>query len=72
LNQLWKGYTADLSASNDGQTWTPLAILGIPPGLNDDWVHFLIGNLEPYRYYRLSIWDKYFLTIARLELYKFR
>ena len=71
-NQMWYGYTADLEASNDEQNWTTLAVLGIPQtNLTDDWVYFLVGNLQPYRYYRLSVWDMYFFSMARLELYQF-
>jgi len=70
---LWYGYTAEIEASNNKQNWTTLAILGIPrTELTDDWFNFLVGNLEPYRYYRLSVWDEYFLSMARLELYTFR
>ncbi len=71
--QMWYGYTAELEASNDKQNWIQLAVLGIPrTKLTDDWMYFLIGNLQPYRYYRLSIWDRYFYSMARLELYRFR
>ena len=71
--QLWYGYTAEIEASNNKQNWTTLAILGIPrTELTDGWFNFLVGNLEPYRYYRLSVWDEYFLSMARLELYTFR
>jgi len=70
-NQMWYGYTADLEISNDKQNWTTLATLGLlEPELTGDWVYFLVGNLQPYRYYRLSIWDRYFYSMARLELYR--
>ena len=72
-DQMWYGYTADLEASNDKQNWTTLAVLGVHQAdLTDDWVYFLTGNLQSYRYYRLSVWDRYFLSMARIELYEFR
>ncbi|MBU2534896.1 MAG: discoidin domain-containing protein, partial [Chloroflexi bacterium] len=71
--QMWFGYTAELEASNDKQNWTPLAVLGVhQTNLTDDWLYFLVGNLQPYRYYRLSVWDIYFFSMARMELYRFR
>ena len=70
---MWRGYTADFEASDDGQDWTTLAVLGVKQSdLTGDWLHFLVGNLQPYRYYRLSVWDKYFMSLSRLQLYGFR
>ncbi len=72
-NQMWYGYTADFEASNDKQNWTTLATLGLlEPELTGDWIYFLVGNLQSYRYYRLSVWDRYFYSMAQLELYRFR
>jgi hypothetical protein len=70
-SQLWNGYTAYFEASDDGLNWTKLATLGIMASeLTGDWIHFLVGNLDPYRYYRLSINDRYFFSISKLELYR--
>ena len=72
-DHFWYGYTADLEASNDKHHWTTIAVLGVPRAeLTGDWLNFLVGNLEPYRYYRLSVCDEYFLSLARLEIYEFR
>jgi len=71
--QIWHGHTADLQASNNQQKWVTIAVLGIipwPP--QDDWISFLVLSSQPYRYYRLSVWDRYFYSMARLELYRFR
>ncbi|MDP2916653.1 MAG: hypothetical protein Q8O16_01835, partial [Dehalococcoidia bacterium] len=62
---------ADFEASNDKQNWNKLATLGIlTPELTGDWIYFLVGNLQPYRYYRLSIYDRYFSSMSKLELYQ--
>ena len=69
--QLWDGNRAVLHASNDNQTWTPLATLGIERmALEDDWISFQVFSTQPYRYYRLSFYDATFLSLGRLELYK--
>lgn len=70
-SQLWYGYTARLEASNDLTNWSSLATLGIlEKELTGDWVSFLIGNLESFRYYRLTINDAYFFSMARIEIYR--
>jgi hypothetical protein len=72
-NHFWYGYSAALDASNDKEHWTELALLGgLRSELTGDWLSFLVGNLQPYRYYRLSILDEGFLSMSRLELYTLR
>jgi len=69
--QLWDGNRAVLYASNNGQDWTPLTTLNIErASLRDDWVYFSLPSEEPFRYFRLSINDMSFFSIARLELYQ--
>jgi hypothetical protein len=71
--QMWNGYTADFEVSNDKQEWTTLATLGIlAKELTGDWIYFLVGNLDPYRYYRLTIFDNNFFSMSKLELYQIR
>jgi hypothetical protein len=72
-DHLWLGYAAELEASHDRGNWDSLGVLGIDKvDLTGDWLYFLTGNTQAYRYYRLIIRDRYFLSIARLELYEFR
>jgi len=69
--QLWDSNQAVLYASNDGQDWLPLTTLGIErASLIDDWVYFSLPSEEPFRYFRLSIYEMSFFSIARLELYQ--
>jgi len=69
--QLWDGNRAVLHASNDGQTWTPLATLGIDRiTVEDDWISFPVFTVQPYRFYRLSFYDPTFFSLSRIELSK--
>jgi len=71
VKQMWRGHTAELQASNNQQNWATIATLGnIPWPPKEDWISFLVLSSQSYRYYRLSIWDRYFYSMARLELYQ--
>ena len=71
-DHVWLGYTARLEAKNDSNIWTILAVLGIQQAdQTGEWIHFFLGNTQPYKYYRLVIDDKYFLSLARIRLYEF-
>ena len=37
--------------------------------VNESWIGFSLENLEPFQYYRISIYDPDFYSISRLELY---
>lgn len=69
--QMWRGSTTDLQASHNEQNWATIATLSIipwPP--TEDWINFPLLSSQAYRYYRLSIWDTDFYSMARLELYQ--
>jgi hypothetical protein len=71
-SHLWVGYAATLEASHDRESWDSLGVLGVDKAdLTGEWLNFLVGNTQSYRYYRLVIRDRYFLSMARLELYEF-
>jgi hypothetical protein len=68
---LWDGNKAVIHASNDGQNWVPLALLGIDRvAVEDDWITFQLLSPKPYRYYRLSFYDMTFLSLGRIEFYR--
>ena len=68
--QLWDGNTAILEGSHDAADWIPLATLSLNKSeLRNDWIGFLLDNLPSFQFYRISIYDPQFFSIARLEFY---
>ncbi len=72
--QSWNGDHATIQGSNDRQEWLDIARLPVEKSKLDkekpNWLHFSFQNIAEYRYYRILIRDKFFLSIAELELYE--
>jgi hypothetical protein len=65
---MWSGKSALFSGSNNGENWIPLAGLGLPQEVGDDWLTFVLGNNVPFRYYRLVVVEQRFCSLAEIEL----
>ena len=72
--QSWDGDHAIIDGSNDFQEWIGIAWLPIEKSQldkeNPDWTYFIFQNPAKYRWYRIVITDKFFFSIAELELYE--
>ena len=73
--QLWRGANAIFAGGRTASPtkgWTELATLvmdeGIRKSQKQDWVIFAAPADKPYRYYRLSIKDPSFLSLAELKV----
>lgn len=69
-DQMWSDSNSALQASQDGESWISLAQLAVKPEIiNDQWITFTLNNSTAFRFYRLLIQDRRFLSLGRLELY---
>jgi hypothetical protein len=71
-NQLWDGRNAFWEGRNDRRNWKVICRLLLEKERikDEEWISFLFGETEAFRYYRLRINDPSFFSIAELELYK--
>ena len=68
-DQFWR-FGAMLQGSADGRAWDDLHALvleaGAPP---NGWVGFPLTAEQPYRFYRLTIWDPWMFALGEVQLY---
>lgn len=76
LDQLWEDDHAEFQASNDGVRWVNLGKLYIDKSklenVNPGWTYFYFNNPKEFRYYRILIKDRQFLSLAEIELFRSR
>ena len=71
--QFWNADHATIQGRNDPQQdWYDIARLSVEKDKldreNPDWIYFIIPNSAEYRYYRLFIKDKFFLSLGELRV----